>query len=86
MDEEEDPFLKFIDYAQLILKETENDNSDGPGWSWIASRILKTCVAYSSGVTPAILLSDLSQVHPILDSLCISLLLVLFFGQIFEKI
>nr|XP_027120139.1 uncharacterized protein LOC113737088 isoform X3 [Coffea arabica] len=61
MDEEEDPFLKFIDYAQLILKETENDNSDGPGWSWIASRILKTCVAYSSGVTPAILLSDLSQ-------------------------
>ncbi|CDO98770.1 unnamed protein product [Coffea canephora] len=61
MDEEEDPFLKFIDYAQLILKATENDNSDGPGWSWIASRILKTCVAYSSGVTPAILLSDLSQ-------------------------
>ncbi|XP_027165213.1 uncharacterized protein LOC113765288 isoform X2 [Coffea eugenioides] len=61
MDEEEDPFLKFIDYAQLILKETENDNSDGPGWSWIASRILKACVAYSSGVTPAILLSDLSQ-------------------------
>lgn len=34
----------------------------GPGWGWIASRLLKTCTAYSSGVTAAILLSDLSQV------------------------
>ncbi|XP_048594751.1 uncharacterized protein LOC125577361 [Brassica napus] len=33
----------------------------GPGWGWIASRLLKTCTAYSSGVTAAILLSDLSQ-------------------------
>ncbi|CAN6991174.1 unnamed protein product [Brassica rapa subsp. trilocularis] len=33
----------------------------GPGWGWIASRVLKTCTAYSSGVTAAILLSDLSQ-------------------------
>ncbi|KAL3508164.1 hypothetical protein ACH5RR_033546 [Cinchona calisaya] len=64
-DEEEnpdsDPFLKFIDYAQSILNESENENSNGPGWSWTASRILKTCIAYSSGVTPALLLSDLSQ-------------------------
>ncbi|PPS16781.1 hypothetical protein GOBAR_AA03786 [Gossypium barbadense] len=34
---------------------------NGAGWSWIASRILKTCISYSSGVTAAILLSDLSQ-------------------------
>ncbi|XP_010549184.1 PREDICTED: uncharacterized protein LOC104820440 [Tarenaya hassleriana] len=34
---------------------------DSPGWGWIASRILKTCIAYSSGVTAAILLSELSQ-------------------------
>lgn len=38
------------------------NESSGPGWGWIASRILKTCTAYSSGVTAAILLSDLSQV------------------------
>lgn len=37
------------------------NESSGPGWGWIASRILKTCTAYSSGVTAAILLSDLSQ-------------------------
>ncbi|XP_040373473.1 uncharacterized protein LOC112199485, partial [Rosa chinensis] len=30
-------------------------------WNRVASRILKTCNAYSSGVTTAILLSDLSQ-------------------------
>ncbi|XP_028760140.1 uncharacterized protein LOC114718863, partial [Neltuma alba] len=49
-------------------EEVEGDpdpNGDGavvdlPGWSWIVSRILKTCIAYSSGVTPAILLSELS--------------------------
>ncbi|KAG2317747.1 hypothetical protein Bca52824_020869, partial [Brassica carinata] len=35
--------------------------ASGPGWGWIASRVLKTCTAYSSGVTAAILLSDLSQ-------------------------
>lgn len=34
---------------------------EGPGWSWIASRLLKTCISYSSGATSAILLSDLSQ-------------------------
>ncbi|KAK9287661.1 hypothetical protein L1049_016098 [Liquidambar formosana] len=69
--EEEDPFLRFIDYAKSVLSPEEegedrdpNGNggeSNGPSWSWIASRILKTCIAYSSGVTSAILLSDLSQ-------------------------
>ncbi|XAR49693.1 hypothetical protein NMG60_11032964 [Bertholletia excelsa] len=61
---EEGPFLQFVDYAKSVLSadEEEGENqSNGPGWSWIASRILKTCVAYSSGVTSAILLSDLSQ-------------------------
>ena len=72
--EEEDRFLAFVDYARSVLSlESEEEDRDrdpngngsetsGPGWSWIASRILKTCVAYSSGVTTAILLSDLSQV------------------------
>ncbi|KAL8153669.1 hypothetical protein V2J09_011429 [Rumex salicifolius] len=71
----EDPFVKFIDYAKSILcvaDDTEDggrdspergaeEEVDGPGWSWIASRILKTCVSYSSGVTAAILLSEISQ-------------------------
>lgn len=66
-DEEEDPFLKFIDYAKSILYENageleEEDTTRCPSWSWIVTRILKTCVTYSSGVTPAILLSELSLV------------------------
>lgn len=74
--EEEEPFLALIEYARSMLwPESEElasgDKYDpnltesdvcGPGWSWIASRILKTCTAYSSGVTVAILLSDLFQV------------------------
>ncbi|OWM88058.1 hypothetical protein CDL15_Pgr016631 [Punica granatum] len=68
----EDSFLAFIGYARSALSPEAEDasreqNGDGgeepvgPGWSWIASRILRTCIAYSSGVTAAILLSDLSQ-------------------------
>lgn len=73
-EEDGDPFLKFVDYARSVLAfEDEEDfdpNVNGtetntPGWSWIASRVLRTCVAYSSSVTPAILLSELSQVPPI---------------------
>ncbi|KAF8387640.1 hypothetical protein HHK36_026293 [Tetracentron sinense] len=66
--EEEDAFLRFVDYARSMFSPEENRDSNGngednagPGWSWIVSRILKTCKAYSSGVTSAILLSDLSQ-------------------------
>lgn len=64
VDEEDDPFLKFIDNAKSILYENveEEDPTRFPGWSWIATRILRTCVAYSSGVTPAILHSELSLV------------------------
>lgn len=79
-DVDDDPFLKFIDYARSILSSSINDEDedaeggepssdseerervrDGPGWCWIASRVLKTCISYSSGVTAAILLSELSQ-------------------------
>ncbi|XP_050235238.1 uncharacterized protein LOC126683404 [Mercurialis annua] len=62
IEESEDPFLSFVDYATSVLSPTQQDEGDsGPGWSWIASRLLKTCTSYSSGVTPAILLSDLFQ-------------------------
>ncbi|KAL6990071.1 hypothetical protein U1Q18_015820 [Sarracenia purpurea var. burkii] len=64
VEEQEDQFLQFIDYAESVLSSDQDegkDESNGPGWSWIASRILKTCIAYSSGVTSAILLSDISQ-------------------------
>ncbi|XP_031250574.1 uncharacterized protein LOC116108466 [Pistacia vera] len=70
--EEEDPFLSLIEYARSALWPEEEEaggydpnnigsETGGAGWSWIASRILKTCIAYSSGVTVAILLSYLSQ-------------------------
>ncbi|KAL8481356.1 hypothetical protein ACS0TY_027753 [Phlomoides rotata] len=61
--EEEDPFLIFIDYAKSILYENSGEEEDSvrsPSWSWIANSILRTCISYSSGVTPAILLSELS--------------------------
>ncbi|PIA61070.1 hypothetical protein AQUCO_00300529v1 [Aquilegia coerulea] len=67
-EEQQDAFLGFVDYAKSLLSiEDRNDlgeiveNEIGPSWNWIVSRILKTCSAYSSGVTAAILLSDLSQ-------------------------
>lgn len=71
----EDPVLAFIEYASSVLcpleeqgqlEEEEEDLGEyrnGPGWNWITSRILKTCISYSSGVTSAILLSELSQVY-----------------------
>ncbi|KAF3433419.1 hypothetical protein FNV43_RR24521 [Rhamnella rubrinervis] len=68
---EDDPFLRFIEYARSMLSTEEDEaldpkNGNGaetnrPSWNWIASRILKTCTSYSSGVTPAILLSDICQ-------------------------
>ncbi|TMX02762.1 hypothetical protein EJD97_020010 [Solanum chilense] len=64
VEEEEDPFLQFIEYAKSLLSPDSDGNgndSKGPSWRWIVSRILKTCIAYSSGVTSAILLSDLFQ-------------------------
>ncbi|XP_024995191.1 uncharacterized protein LOC112528403 [Cynara cardunculus var. scolymus] len=65
-DAEDDPFLRFVDYAISVLSPTEDEDvvdqeSNRPAWSWVACRVIKTCKAYSSGVTPAILLSELSQ-------------------------
>ncbi|KAK9063115.1 hypothetical protein SSX86_016985 [Deinandra increscens subsp. villosa] len=62
----DDPFLRFVDYAISILSPKEDEDvvdeeSNCPAWSWVTGRIIKTCRAYSSGVTPAILLSELSQ-------------------------
>ncbi|GAB2265739.1 hypothetical protein Dimus_000776 [Dionaea muscipula] len=67
--EDEDEFIKFIDLARSLLSPDDDDGEEcvererdgGPGWSWIASRVLKTCISYSSGVTSAILLSELSK-------------------------
>ncbi|XP_071704171.1 uncharacterized protein [Rutidosis leptorrhynchoides] len=74
-EEIDDPFINFIDYAISILSPismsidneveeedvTDEQDSNRPAWSWVAGRVIKTCKAYSSGVTPAILLSELSQ-------------------------
>ncbi|KAK8507161.1 hypothetical protein V6N12_008508 [Hibiscus sabdariffa] len=67
-EEEEDPFLAFIERARSVISPDEDedpsgneDGYNGAGWGWIACRILKTCISYSSGVTAAILLADLSQ-------------------------
>ncbi|CAN0855414.1 hypothetical protein LINGRAHAP2_LOCUS6206 [Linum grandiflorum] len=73
-DDEDDPFLAFVDYASSVLSPEEEDGggegsdtaedeaqTSGPSWNWIAARIMKTCIAYSSGVTAGILLSELSQ-------------------------
>lgn len=76
-EEEEEEFLRFVDSARRTLAEefrptgVEDSEADsfGPSWGWVFSRILKTCVAYSSGVTPAILLSDLFLVRLIRDRL-----------------
>lgn len=71
-EQDEDPFVAFVEYAKTLIftdgngdeqARSENEvQKNSPGWGWIASRILKTCIAYSSGVTEAILLSDLAQV------------------------
>ncbi|KAI3779354.1 hypothetical protein L2E82_09069 [Cichorium intybus] len=44
-----------------IVLDVADEESSGPAWSWVTGRIIKTCKAYSSGVTPAIFLSELSQ-------------------------
>lgn len=69
-DDDHDAFLGFVEYARSSLSSSSAANGDDnggdgdpPPWSWVVSRILKTCVAYSSGVTAAILLSDLFQVE-----------------------
>ncbi|XP_008809273.1 uncharacterized protein LOC103721024 [Phoenix dactylifera] len=68
-EEDDDAFAGLIEYARSMLSSEDDDSDAGggegdlpaPPWSWVVSRILKTCVAYPSGVTSAILLSDLFQ-------------------------
>ncbi|KAG6519772.1 hypothetical protein ZIOFF_023280 [Zingiber officinale] len=70
-EDQEDAFLQFVEYARSMLSSNFDEDTDAggcdggdasaPPWSWVVSRILKSCVTYSSGVTPAILLSDLFQ-------------------------
>ncbi|ONM11109.1 Nucleic acid-binding proteins superfamily [Zea mays] len=66
------PFLEFVDYAISMLSSSAGDGDgyespgDGPAparppWGWAVAQLLKSCCAYSSGVTAAILLSDLFQ-------------------------
>jgi hypothetical protein len=63
-------FLEFVDYAISVLASSsagDGDESPGAGpapppWGWTVAQVLKSCRAYSSGVTAAILLSDLFQV------------------------
>uniref|UniRef100_A0A0E0P3I2 Cell division control protein 24 OB domain-containing protein n=1 Tax=Oryza rufipogon TaxID=4529 RepID=A0A0E0P3I2_ORYRU len=65
-------FLEFVDYAISMLSSSSSggngDESPGAGpaparppWGWAVAQVLKSCCAYSSGVTAAILLSDLFQ-------------------------
>uniref|UniRef100_A0A0A9C6W7 Cell division control protein 24 OB domain-containing protein n=1 Tax=Arundo donax TaxID=35708 RepID=A0A0A9C6W7_ARUDO len=67
-------FLEFVDYAISVLSSSGSDGDgyeslgDGPAperppWGWAVAQVLKSCCAYSSGVTAAILLSDLFQVN-----------------------
>ncbi|KAH7424629.1 hypothetical protein KP509_11G016700 [Ceratopteris richardii] len=68
----EDNFLAFVESARQMLLQSESEGdleptraneptneTSGPSWGWVCSRILACLQAYSSGVTPAILLSDL---------------------------
>uniref|UniRef100_A0A453MD87 Cell division control protein 24 OB domain-containing protein n=1 Tax=Aegilops tauschii subsp. strangulata TaxID=200361 RepID=A0A453MD87_AEGTS len=63
-------FLEFVDYAISVITSSGGDGSESPGagpaparppWGWTVAQVLKSCRAYSSGVTAAILLSDLFQ-------------------------
>lgn len=63
-------FIEFVDYAISVLSSSGGDGDDSPGagpaparppWGWAVAQVLKSCCAYSSGVTAAILLSDLFQ-------------------------
>ncbi|XP_044985898.1 uncharacterized protein LOC123453187 isoform X2 [Hordeum vulgare subsp. vulgare] len=63
-------FLEFVDYAISVLTSSGGDGDESPGagpapagppWGWTVAQVLKSCRAYSSGVTAATLLSDLFQ-------------------------
>ncbi|GJM97145.1 hypothetical protein PR202_ga14050 [Eleusine coracana subsp. coracana] len=64
-------FLEFVDYAiSTISSGSDGDGYESPGegpaparppWGWAVAQVLKSCCAYSSGVTATILVSDLFQ-------------------------
>ncbi|KAI5080937.1 hypothetical protein GOP47_0004120 [Adiantum capillus-veneris] len=66
---EEDAFLAFVESARQMLVQLGHgsypehiarvEETSGPSWGWVFCRIFDCLKAYSSGVTPAILLSDL---------------------------
>ncbi|MCO5584799.1 hypothetical protein L7F22_038731 [Adiantum nelumboides] len=66
---EEDTFLAFVESARQMLVQSghgscpehtvPDEDTSGPSWGWVFCRILDCLKTYSSGVTPAILLSDL---------------------------
>ncbi|KAL2614116.1 hypothetical protein R1flu_025808 [Riccia fluitans] len=67
----DDAFVNFVESARRMLSESfETDKpkecgaatgGSQPSWSWVCTRILTCCKSYPSGVTPAILLSELYE-------------------------
>lgn len=65
---DDDGFLRFVESARQTLVESLCEGDDGRdgdrelvAWSWVAEKVLDCCRAYPSGVTDAIVLSDLFQ-------------------------
>jgi len=74
--EVDDVFIRLVEEARATLllhqqqqlqlqqekKRKQQQHQQEPSWAWVCMRLLSCCSAYPSGVTPAILLSDLFQV------------------------
>jgi hypothetical protein len=72
--EMDDVFIRLVEEAraslllhqrqqlQLQQEKKRKQQQQEPSWAWVCMRLLSCCSAYPSGVTPAILLSDLFQV------------------------
>jgi hypothetical protein len=71
--EMDDVFIRLVEEAraslllhqrqqlQLQQEKKRKQQQQEPSWAWVCMRLLSCCSAYPSGVTPAILLSDLFQ-------------------------
>ncbi|KAH9566237.1 hypothetical protein CY35_04G120500 [Sphagnum magellanicum] len=73
--EVDDVFIRLVEEARATLllhqqqqlqlqqekKRKQQQHQQEPSWAWVCMRLLSCCSAYPSGVTPAILLSDLFQ-------------------------
>jgi len=75
--EVDDVFIRLVEEARASLllhqqqqlqlqqekkRKQQQQQQQEPSWAWVCMRLLSCCSAYPSGVTPAILLSDLFQV------------------------